>query len=416
MTLSLDANGFRDPPHLGAFISFTARVVPAVLGVLIGIALVAWSTLAAAADDEQSTAVLRAIAEGNLQNRESFEQFVCRFRVSLGTAPTLEHALRGDSISVAATADGVWIVDSPAVCFDLKCDPALIEQAMEKAREQLPASGGTVAGPPLPSKGFLDDGRHQLMYSRVLKGGNVFQPDNRTSGISLGPFDMGAMGVNEAGIPGRVILESFSTSKPAVLEGPLGLVPDGLVSVTVRSTSHEADSWKRSFVIDPQRGCLPVEIRYYGEDGGSLVGLAVMTDAKECTRGRWFPMRSIAVLNPSSVGDTRHVREIVVTSLDVDTSPPPQEFSIAMEAGSLINDPSVSGSQMAIREPRSINVTELAELSDSLRRRASDRRANVRPVEGAYPKWLSGVLWWMGGLGIVLVVLFFARRFRGTPS
>ena len=83
-------------------------------------------------------------------------------------------------------------------------------------------------------------------------------------------------------------------------------------------TIHHPDGHKREFALDPARGHLPLCI-IWSDDKGAELDRYEVAEIKECSNGRWFPMRIVVYMTQNR--GFWIASEYRVTKLDVDNRP-----------------------------------------------------------------------------------------------
>jgi RNA polymerase sigma factor (sigma-70 family) len=319
---------------------------------------------------------IRGIATASLHNRESFQVFRCTYIARTGEAESVEKAIAGE-ITEEATANGIWVVNKKRVRFDLICN----EKALAKAFAENNGSGSISV--PFPSNQFIDSGPKHLRYSTIMGSANIADEMVPAHGIELSPFDMGIMGSSEIAHPARLILSAPERGHYCRYD-PDGMLGNAGVQVVCFGFDPGASQYESIFSFDSTKGFLPTEIRRECKTPGPGTDYAVfVTKSEQFPTGRFFPMRSVLVWDHKSKGPYS-VREIVVTSLTVDTPPSNEDFVIELPAGTSLSDGGVSSGV------RSITTTQPERVGpDDLERLYQRWQAHVRnddsEADGALP-------------------------------
>jgi hypothetical protein len=354
------------------------------------------------AADVKDRDFLRAIAEGYLSNRESFAFLTCKFRVTEGKAPTLDAANRTGPTVDTQYADGVWQVKGNKVRLELKGDPDAVE-AFKRNRAANPG----VPQPAPPSHKFFTNGVTQLVYDAYMNRGNITSHQKWQPMINLTPYDMGIMGKNEEASPARRILQALDRDRYCHLDGKERREGAELLRITVGETRERLEM---TYLLHPEKGYLPLECQVYGPDGDCALRLYV-TETANCSNGRWFPMRSVAVREPDRASGPFYVREIKVLTLDVDNVPPDDSFSVGLPKGAGILDLDAGAAPLVLQQDERIGLTGL----DTLLERV-DAQAKLTPetslltAEARAPITLPFVL--ASLLAVVAVVVLATRLGR----
>ncbi len=362
---------------------FVAGLLVALAGVLV---IVPWRVVAqegkqkapAASGGQQAPAAvekltgreaLEAMADGCQRNSDSFRFFTCRFEVVRQKADTIEDALKGDfhepTTRIGQTEYGLWLVNGEKVRFDLTNDEATLKATREKMRSPEPQDvtpqedGSNLMSIPGSAHYYLANAEFTLRYGPVISCVNIANKKVHQMGIRRTPLDMDTLLKGGIATPAwsirtalkGEIVPSFDGSKH--YNGRRHVQYDGTEEVNgvrtmAASVGPTPDSMMMKYFLDPRRGFLPVH--HWSRDprtGEKMLALFI-TDVKECSGGRWFPMRSVVISNPDSNGPFS-VTEFKVTKLDVDNPPPDDQFYVDVAAGTQVSVP---------KEPRLVNLKQ----------------------------------------------------------
>ncbi|MFO1092252.1 MAG: sigma-70 family RNA polymerase sigma factor [Planctomycetaceae bacterium] len=403
----------------------------AVLAVAVAAALGTGAILSSQPADNQNEE-LRALAEGYSKNRNSFPTIDCRFECTIGKVASLDDAMKlrfMEAVPPFATKHGEWVVSGDRVLYDLQCSPEVAERVRAEI-EAISRIPQTAAFAEHPLEGndisYLRGSQHSLQYGRFFRVGNLFGPgDADAAGIRMTPFNLDLMGADEQSGPDRMLRDCISGRFVGTVAAPETTNAAKCAAVTV---GHAGGGLISRYVFDPERGFLPVQWTYFENDG--RVRFAVhLLEARECSGGRWFPLRSVCVLDPDGAGPHLAIG-MKVTSLDVDQEPHDDRFQLALAEGATVYTPSRIG-WVSIDHDRSISPSDLAGLYEQCaqagkesaerqdayddRMDAENRAALDNAVSINEPRQVS--YWWflIGSLGILALVavgLVVKRRSR----
>ena len=275
---------------------------------------------------------LQVAADGYLDNRDGIEFFTCRFRVTKATARSEEKALSGEWVD-PLTSDVTWIVDGKKELHNETADPRIFEEASRKAVKG--KSGMLETSVPLVSRAQLADSKNGLNYSPQLNAVNLYSLSDGPKGLALTPVSMGVMGVDDKRNPGQLLRDCkegrrqcLSQKKEVIDERP---VLTFVVGDTPEKRTHQ-------YSLDLDRGFSPIRIILFGPKGETVVKIAV-TNLRKCSKGRWFPDRSIAVSYPREANEPFSVTEIKVLEFDAEKRPDASVFKLKFPAKTAIIRP-----------------------------------------------------------------------------
>ncbi len=362
---------------------------------------------------------LRVIMEGSMANRRSFHYLTCEFAITRGFAESEAEAKKEGVSTIVEDGKGLWYVSSQKCRFEIHSDQSKMVAAVRewlKNHKPDPADGpfsvplGTKLGP----RKLLWDGDQGVAISGLLRGGALIPKDQSGPGVRISPFDMaGWMARDEDQHPALLIERSFVN---ADIECRFGgrESSDGEAMLSVAFTYPSSpESGRVTYLFDPKRGFLPIQMRRTKPPVTVYV-----TDAKECSGSRWFPMRTVAVQS-SEQGDIE-VLEVLVTRLDVDTPPEDSVFAIDVAEGTRIHDGVNPLSLVSFPDGDQISVEDLTKLagkmSTAAEKRENERRAEMSVITEVDADTKRGAYRWMliGGIGValLLVACLLVRRSR----
>jgi len=93
-----------------------------------------------------------------------------------------------------------------------------------------------------------------------------------------------------------------------------------------------------------------------------------ITDARECSGGRWFPTRILAVRQRPD-GEIWRVKEIVVTALDADERPKATDFVLELRRGIELNHADNLRSAFKLSAPERVGLADLEKLQGRCQQR-----------------------------------------------
>jgi hypothetical protein len=371
---------------------------------------------------------LRVIAESSLFNREAFLFVTSRFRLVHGTADTEGHAIASGPEDDITVVDGIWVVNDGNVRHEIIVDAEYMKEKMREAFQSQAKSeaSGTIEIQTdikfLPLKQIWGKGQG-IRFSPTLHGGGFRPPDSNGPQTMITPFDMiGSMGKDERMHPARLIHESFEEDDVSCRVGTEEV--DGRDLVVVSHVYPDAvERPRHTFWFDAERGFLPVRMIREFDDPKERLVKTVVTEVRECSNGRWFPIRTVKVCFPApdQAEKSIEVFDLRVTELDVDTPPSDDMLAIEIPKGAQLHNGVEPNSQIAIQADRRIGVSDFDELSERMGIRREERfqeTEQMQPVELSETP-MSPQRWYLigGGVAILLaamLVLWFrwAREHR----
>ncbi len=369
------------PNHRGLAYLLCLLVGPAALGAAPG------------GLDQAAVVTLQEIAQGYLQNRESFKFFICRFVIRDGKAPTLEEGVARGPTEVEEEVIGEWVVDGPRERYE--------RRRSKSFKLQGAPGGGLFVG--LPPVFHLRDASHVLNLDTTLGGGALQAVGEGRGEIDMTCWNMlGMMTLDENYMPGRVI-PSFLHRGALVLRGKTEL--DGAEVIRFDVIGREGDH--DEYYVDPKRGYLPLQIRSIGPGEGSTRGY--ITEMRQCSGNRWFPTRCVVVwLGKDAVPSL--VREFRVVELDTERRPDAEALGTTLPGRMQVHDGIRPGSAMMVEGK--VHVDDLGKLAAALERKA--RGLALEPAESGRRRWPLVVVGIASGAMIIVVavVIRWARRKR----
>lgn len=342
--------------------------------------------------DNSQTA--RAWAQAYMHHRESFVFFTCRFKVRAGTADSEQSALEG-VLSDVFPAEGSWIVNGRKMRFELISDPAATARVgAAQAGKKGPASRSVIY--PLPSHIVLDDGENEINFQKRAGTANLSDETTRGKVVNITPWSNGMMAPGESCSPAKRILQKLDecrVDQTKVLNG----IP--VVSVSVPISEHT--EWH--YFLDPKRGFLHRQIWTVDAGTKHVRCKLIVTRLQECSKGRWFPMKSVVLwTDNSSFTPPFSVREISVTELEVDSPPSDSQFVLELPKNTVVNDGRDGYTQVLVKDTKRITTSDLPQANAQARQISAARKdALAREAGGGYADWL---LWTLGASVVCLIL------------
>lgn len=177
---------------------------------------------------------------------------------------------------------------------------------------------------------------------------------------------------------------------------------------------HQPNGHKREFALDPARGHLPRCIIWSDEKGTELSRCEV-TDIKECSNGRFFPMRIITYSTKNR--GFWLASEYKVTILDVDSRPSRESLMLDLPAGTAVSDLDREevgkvNPTIFLKQNERIHPDEIPKLRDLIARKQEQPLADT----ALHPPGTSWWKWALGGVGVALVLVAAVWRVRSRRA
>jgi hypothetical protein len=274
----------------------------------------------------------------------------------VGSCSSIESAIKSGPESDVVEGTGSLVVDGSLLCYDLrsKDDKTIVDPSGKTPYRILP--GQFI----LRGKDFGMTGVFPMAAASI---GSMSKPEAAGPIVTGAEYTtwngVGGISTGDQGVFGNIII-----SQPK--DGVKYMVQDGgkVLGVDTKSIALRFDSSALSFFVDENRGFIPIKTQTFTSSDATDPYIEIfVTDVRECSGRRWFPMRAVAVwINGTGERGKHWVHELQVTRLDVDNRPQPEEFSIALDAGFAINDPS-NGEfpQYKIARSEVVNLNNLSE-------------------------------------------------------
>lgn len=301
--------------------------------------------------------ILRVIAERSVANRRAFSFLTCEFAVRRGYADSEDEARKSGPKTIIEEATGLWCVDSGQCRFEMQTDVAKWDAAIKQWLESNAPAGANLVRVPVgtkfPPAKLLWDGERGLTVSGLLHGGGLIPEGRSGPGVQISPFDMaGWMGRDEEKHPARLMEQGKVDGRiECRLDGRKSLDGESLLSVTF-SYPSSPELGEITYLFDLQHGFLPVQMQRTKPSVSVFV-----TDIRECSGGRWFPMRTVSV--ERSEHGSFEVLEVLVRRLDVDTRPDESMLAIDLAEGTQLHDSVDASSAVRSTDRRRVSVKDL---------------------------------------------------------
>lgn len=338
----------------------------------------------------EETDRLDVIAGSTLSNRKAFAFVNCRFVLTHGKSDREEPSVARGPLRVKLVGNGIWIVRQDQVRYELRIDPTIERQQVEKGiaaqlaldtAEKKDEDKNRIIEFDIDmkfmSRKVLWNGTQGMRYSPMLSGGGLLPPDQAGPEINMTPFDLvGMMGRDESRHPGSLIEQSKNRSGISCrFDGTEQVRGRDLLAVTYDDSSG-THNVRSKFWFDPERGFLPVQMTKQSDNPNSIRTKVVVTDVRECSGGRWFPMRSIKILSrgPRQPDKELDIFELVVRQLDVDTPPTDKMLAIDIPKGARLHNRVDPLSQGALRKRQRVSVADFGGMKEDMSQKAEKRR------------------------------------------
>ena len=308
----------------------TTRIVGVCFSAVIAIATLCDVKAEDPVDPKQA---LGAIAEGYRNNRDAFQQIDCVFELTIGRSATLDQAVIGDLYAASPARSGKWMVNGEHVLYSLLCDPG-VNEAVRKKMDGLRAKreAATLNIDCADIYYLQKHGGYSLNFSPINITSNIFTADDQDGfGIRYTPFAMDVMGSNEFSNPHRYLMDYLRGRWEGRFVGTERAVSGQDIVVC-----EVANNFRVRLGFDPARGYMLASMSDRDPTDGLRMYIAHVLDAKKCSNGAWFPMRTVKVYNPDS-GPPYHTEIIKVISLNTDEPVPVDRFSLDLPKDTQVN-------------------------------------------------------------------------------
>lgn len=389
---------------------------------LLSILLTAgWCEMAEAqewAGSEKDT-LARAAIQGYLSTRESFPFLKCSYTDTLAQARSFEDALAGKFIKPIVSSR-LLIMDGKKVMYQDRATSQwsnLPKAELEKKVQKLRESGARHATAPFAPSGYLSDGTYKLRYAPDLNAVNVKTPASEDLGVCATLLRLGDPAETYANGPDFILQQCDAGKFRFWPEGyqmvngkPVIVVKFGHTIEHAAKFGHKSEQPMRHYSFDPEQGFLPYRIVTYDIRRKSEVyGQECLLQARPCSRGRWFPERSVNITYPQKEGAPFTVRETKVVELDVDHRPDASEFTLEIPAGTFVVDPAQGLTGFQLKQHERINIADLPKLVEMCKKVGDEPRMDTAIPHADHYTWVR----WVGWGALALLAAWLPYHFYG---
>jgi hypothetical protein len=347
----------------------------------------------ASAQGAQNSNLTGTIIEGQIANLEGFKMFVCHFRVIWHKASNLENAKNRVFKPGSVTSQCLWARDGDRIIFDLKCDPAIIEQLNN------PSSDNKV---PCADYLYMSDGNYTFSSGYLIPGASIRRLPEKLPLPMDQPFNINQpymlSGLDEVKTKQKL---SFASSWVDRTEK--------LIQVEVREQNKQL---LHRAIIDPAKGYLPSEHHWYMDEQSRIETCRVLEWARFNTN-YWMPKHIIKIMSPDDLTSEFRVHEYIVDHLAY-TKPPESLFRVDLPEGYQY---SITGHPDASFVPKNgihCQVSELPQQYEMLLEvgeKNKPRRQMFEKIEAQRTGYATHSYWWFISLGILALGGWLAVRY-----
>jgi len=315
--------------------------------------LVAWFTMetaSAQADDPLSMAKAAILA--HQANLHGFPTYKCRFASTRALADSSQEALRG-KYDNARQCDFLLVLDGDKEKYECY---ATGEVKPPKKADGLrgPMESGSVDFIPIANLRLGDQALH---YFSPWRSADICVKGTYRANVIDSPLFMEFMGPRQVFAPVTLLQQCDTGDMLLTAEGLTVL--DEQPVVHARLTSKLSKSLNYEYYFDVRRGYLPLRVVrrvYPPETAQQYDRVTYLLDAKECSKGRWFPMHTVTVfVQPTQ--KRVDITEIRVKELDVENKPTTEDFTLELPAGTKIERPNEDPEYRSFRLRRNERIT-----------------------------------------------------------
>ncbi|MEX2316625.1 MAG: hypothetical protein WD669_05700 [Pirellulales bacterium] len=357
------------------------------------------------ADEVTDKTALNVIAEGFDNNRASFPHVDCKFDMIKTQSNSVADGLAGQFTGERTVLHGAWLVNGTDVRHELLCDEATASEVKRILKAaNLPKGGGEVSVPGWDHL-YLRNDAYKLGYSPMNLSANLSAAmDSGSAGVRITPFNLDIFGADEISSPTRYIREG--------LLGRFAIKFNGTEKINGRDllVVLAGDGLRAKFGFDPLRGYMLAYAADKNIETGERSHELFVTDARECSGGRWFPTKIVKFLVPDASKRPLYTNLIEVTKLDVDTPPDKSRFNLDL----------AKGVQVAVldrleyinlSEAESVSVDNLGSLDERIRKYGAERAARkAAALQNLSSASQYRVFMVIVNLGVVVALLFVVVR------
>lgn len=341
----------------------------------------------------------RVLLEGDWANSRAFRAFRCEYTITKGTAASRAKAIDG-TMEKEEVTEVEWLVNEDKECWSFRADDTAAEKVLKA--EAAKGAQGVVAGSFAISQFFLSNGREQIGLASAIGLANVHTSDNPRSQRDFLPWGASAMGPGDKHNIGRDLLNGLDEGT-ARYRGT-----EDFYGAELHQIEWTDGSRSSTYSVDPRRGYLPIRCVTINPGAVQVTIEMIITDAKECSRGRWFPWRALELLQQSNLPHIPLVREFRIKKLDADNAPPDADFRISLPRGTRVVFPHDVTAVFVAEATTNVGLSDIPKL---IERGAAESARRRRENSGTSTWW-----WWLGGGLLALVCITgLWRRYRSRP-
>ncbi len=358
-------------------------------------------------NDEQ---YVRAMVEGYLSNRDSFQNCFCRLEIRRIESADVTQVLLGKA-APTSVVEGLFVRDQGKERREVIVSDEALKVAMERGSIDFD-----------PKLQVLQGGRG-LYYGKDLNGAVLYSPKAPPEDTVIGPFSLGRFSSPRGDCNVDLILrQDHKIESVRVLTDPPKDVPANAFAAELVGLEYNVDVKGTKvvfqFFVAKDHGNLPIVSRRYVD--GQLASSATITDVRSFDNKRFFPLRCVHIEHLD--GDLHKAFTAVetrVVQLDVDKPVSDEYFKIQFARNTVFRDLSDDDSQTHFEKPRLVSLNDLDEMF-ALTAKASKRQkeiAQTRLGEATQSLEATGVksnriIYIVMGNLFMAAVLFCAWRFR----
>ena len=366
------------------------------LYVVTGVAVVAAAAGASSfplSQDEERTALARAVVAAYTANTRAFPYYTCRFRFTKAQSRSIADAIAGNFVN-ATFYDSRLIVDSEKVLYEGLAPPEMPDAKL--ARPIAGKPGLKMVEVFAVSDRYLTDGKLEMNYTPQMRVMGLWDNNKGKHGVAHAPLHrLRGLEVHSAQ-PERYDLATVELEE--LEKRPV---------VSIRFNDRELVQFAepvrlaRSFSLDASRGHLPIRVTTYWNDKPQ--SHLYVTHIRECSNQRWFPERIIDVDAPGKDREPFSVVEILVLDLDADRKPAASEFSFKIPAGTVVNESTSDDATryFVLKQEEKVDLKDLRILFSMLDTAQANRLMDTAIEVHRPSSWVR----WLGlAVGLVLAL------------
>ena len=350
-----------------------------------------WSAMGlyAAPQDDQAEAV-RAAVTGFAANMHAFEFYTCRFTVTEARARSREDARAGRWINPVSCECRIIVDGDRELYEDFATPVPSVKKESPQAKAATPVGGLAVTqAPPFIRTGKVSNGKQDLSYVPDMGVINLFDERLRAPWPTITPWGRNMMGHRKTNWCGPDALLADPQERECLSAGAGFKEWEGrpVYAVGFNWTRYQEIRW---FYLDPGQGYLPVYCTWESPHSPAVNGIpateSFLTSARSCSKGRWFPERSIC-LQHLGVEPRVRVIEIKVTELEVDKRPTKEDFALTIRAGTSVNSDLVRENGFVFHQDEKVGPDDVAQVWALFEQSRPDGTGRVIPRSSGWWRW-----------------------------